>query len=108
LELFWPHWSLHKRKCDLTNKDIISVFRPECPYPVWHKDEWYKNANPPKAQFDFSQEFFPQTEKLFQQCPIAHNTGTNNENCEYTDDFWYGRDCHLCHNAYKCENSRYL
>lgn len=108
LGAFWPHWNLHKRKCDKTGKDIISVFRPDCPYPVWHKDEWYKNANPPQAVFDFDQPFFPQAEKFFKQCPIAHNSGTNNENSEYVDDFWYGRDCYLCHNAFKCENCRYI
>ena len=97
LGAFWPHWNLHKRRCDLTHKDIISVFRPECPYPVWHKDEWFAHANPPKAIFDFDQPFFQQTETLFKQCPIAHNTGTNNENCEYTDDWWASKNCYLCH-----------
>jgi len=97
LGAFWPHWNLHKRKCDKTGKEIISVFRPECPYPVWHKDEWYKHANPPKAVFDFSEPFFPQAEKFFKQCPIVHITGAQNENCEFTDDWWFSRDCYLCH-----------
>ncbi len=74
LGAFWPHWNLHKRKCDKTGKNIISVFRPDCPYPVWHKDEWYKSALPPAAKFDFNETFFSQAEKLFKQCPIAHNT----------------------------------
>lgn len=107
LGAFWPHWNLHKRKCDKTNKDIISVFRPDCPYPVWHKDEWYKNANPPQAVFDFDQPFFPQTERLFKQCPIAHNSGTSNENSEYTDDWWNSRNCYLCHSGVRCENCNY-
>lgn len=108
LGAFWPHWSLHNRKCDNTGKDIISVFRENCPYSVWHKDEWFKNASPPKAEFDFDQSFFPQAERLFKTSPIPHNTGTNNENSEYTDDFWHGKNCYLCHNAFKCENSRYV
>ncbi len=107
LGAFWPHWTLHKRKCDVTHRDIISVFRPECPYPVWHKDEWFKNARPPQAQFDFSQGFFPQSERLFKQCPIAHNIGSNNENCEYTDDAWSSKDCYLCHSMFESEQARY-
>lgn len=107
LGAFWPHWNLHKRKCDKTGKEIVSVFRSDCPYPVWHKDEWFRNANPPKAFFDFTQSFFPQAEKLFKQCPIAHSTGSNNENCEYTDDAWHSRNCYLCHSLFKTEDSRY-
>jgi hypothetical protein len=107
LGAFWPHWSLHRRKCDLTGRDIVSIFRPECPYPVWHKDEWFKNANPPKAQYDFNQKFFPQVEQLFKQCPIAHHTGENNENCEYTDDAWHCKNCYLAHSLFKTENCRY-
>jgi len=107
LGAFWPHWSLHKRKCDATGIDIMSTFRPDCTYPIWHKDEWFKNANPPKATFDFNQPFFPQAEKLFKQCPIPHNTGLNNENCEYTDDWWHSRNCYLSHSGVRCEGSRY-
>lgn len=108
LGAFWPHWNLHKRKCDRTHKEIISIFRPDCPYPVWHKDEWSKNANPPKSDFDFNQSFFSQAEKLFKQCPIAHSTGANNENCEYTDDAWHCRDCYLAHSLFKTEDCRYV
>lgn len=104
---FWPHWSLHKRRCDKTGKNIVSVFRPECPYPVWHKDEWYRSALPPSASFDFDQTFFSQTETLFKRCPIPHNSGLNNENCEFTDDWWNSRNCYLCHSGVNTEDNRY-
>ena len=107
LGAFWPHWNLHKRICDKTGKDIISVFRPDCPYPVWHKDEWYKSALPSSVKIDFNQSFFSQAESLFKQCPIPHNSGINNENCEYTDDWWNSRNCHLSHSGVRCEGSRY-
>lgn len=107
LGAFWPHWALHKRKCDKTGRDIVSVFRPDCPYPVWHKDEWYKSALPPSAKIDFEQTFFAQAEKLFKQCPIPHNSGIGNENCEFTDDWWFSRNCYLCHSGVRCEENRY-
>lgn len=107
LGAFWPHWSLHKRKCDKTDRDIVSVFRPECPYPVWHKDEWYASALPPSAQIDFTASFFSQAEKLFKQCPIPHNSGINNENCEFTDDCWFSRNCYLSHCIVHGEDNRY-
>lgn len=108
LGAFWPHWHLHKRKCDATGREIISIFRPECPYPVWHKDEWAKNAKPPQGTFDFEKPFFPQAEILFKQCPIAHNSGIGSENSEYTDDWWFGKNCYLSHSGVNCENSRYV
>ena len=93
LGAFWQHWALHKRKCDKTGKPIVSVFAQDCPYPVWHKDEWVKHANPPSAAPDLEKPLFPQMWDLFRSSPIAHNMGTGNENCEYTDDWWYSRNC---------------
>lgn len=107
LGAFWPHWALHKRKCDKTGRDIVSVFRPDCPYPIWHKDEWYKSALPPSALIDFDQTFFPQAESLFKQCPIQHHVGSNNENCEYTEDAWSCKNCYLVHSAFESEDTRY-
>jgi len=104
---FWQHWNLHPRNCDLTGQSIISVFGTECPYPVWHKDEWVKHANPPQAVCGESGAVFPQMWALFQQCPIAHNMGAGNQNCEYTDDAWYSKNCYLFHSALGCEDCRY-
>ncbi|MFH0769853.1 MAG: hypothetical protein V1926_00575 [Candidatus Peregrinibacteria bacterium] len=107
LGAFWQHWALHKRKCDKTGKQIISVFSEDCPYPVWHKDEWVKHAAPPSADIDLTQPIFPQMWELFRRCPISHNMGIGNENCEYTDDWWYSKNCHLCHSGDQCEDLRY-
>lgn len=107
LGAFWQHWNLHKRKCDKTGNQIISVFSENCPYPVWQRDEWIKNANPPGADYDPGTQFFPQLWELFRRCPIPHNVGAGNENCEYTDDWWYCKNCYLCHSGVKCEDLRY-
>jgi len=107
LGAFWQHWNLHKRKCDKTGNDIISVYPPDCPYPVWHKDEWIKHASPPGADFDPSRKVFPQLWDFFQNSPIAHNIGTDNDNCEYTDDWWHSRNCYLSHSGLECEDVRY-
>lgn len=60
LTSFWQHWNLHKRKCDKTGKSIVSVYPENCPYPVWHKDEWVKHANPPGVEFQAGKPAFPQ------------------------------------------------
>lgn len=107
LGAFWQHWALHKRKCDKTGKPIVSVFSEDCPYPVWHKDEWVKHADPPSAEIDLTKQIFPQMWELFRKCPIPHNLGTGNENCEYTDDWWYSRNCYLSHSGVENEDLRY-
>jgi hypothetical protein len=107
LGAFWQHWNLYKRKCDKTGKDIISVFREDCDYPVWNKDEWVAHANPPEGDIDFDKPVFPQMWEFFQKSPIPHITGTNNQNCEYTDDAWFSKNCYLCHSFLGCEDMSY-
>lgn len=103
---FWQHFAMHRRKCDLSQHSIISVFDEHCPYPVWHRDDWIRRASPPSAQFNFQAPFFDQLWSLFQRCPIPHNIGAGNENCEYTDDWWYSKNCYLCHSGVNCEDCR--
>lgn len=107
LGAFWPHWNFYKRKCDRTGKTMISVFRPDCPYPVWHRDEWFAHANPPMQEFDFSRPFFDQAWELFQRSPLPHIFQTHNENCEYTDDWYYSKNCYLCHSGQNNEDCCY-
>jgi len=107
LGAFWQHWNLHKRKCDFSGENIISVFRKDCPYPVWHRDEWIKNADPKGKNFDKNKPVFEQMWEIFQKSPIPHNTSMHNENCEYTDDWWRSKNCYLCHSGYECEDLKY-
>ncbi|MDH3324762.1 MAG: hypothetical protein OEL89_03930, partial [Candidatus Peregrinibacteria bacterium] len=107
LGAFWQHWSLHKRKCDKTGEALVSVFSDKCPYPVWHKDTWIAKTDPAGIEFDENQDVFPQMWEVFQHSPIPHNIGTNTENCEYTDDWWFSKNCYLCHSGYQCEDLKY-
>ncbi len=104
---FWQHFHLHRRPCGLSGRDIISVYDTQCPYPVWHRDQWISQANPPGAQFDPGRPFFEQLWSLFQRCPIPHNIGLGNENCEYSDDWWFSKNCYLCHSGVECEDCHY-
>lgn len=107
LSAFWQHFALHKRNCDRTGQTMISVFDENCPYPVWHRKEWLEHAEPPQADFEDGKPFFDQLWELFQQCPIPHNVGAGNENCDYTDDWWYGKNCYLSHSGLESENCSY-
>jgi hypothetical protein len=107
LGAFWPMWNLHQRKCGHSGKAIVSVFRPDCPYPVWHRDAWFAEADPPQAEFDPGRPFFEQAWELFQSCPIPHAFQSHNQNCEYTDDWYYSKNCYLCHSGQNNEDCRY-
>ncbi|MCX6733291.1 MAG: hypothetical protein NTX63_00590 [Candidatus Peregrinibacteria bacterium] len=107
LGAFWPQWNLHKRKCDKTGEPIISVFRPDCVYPVWKRDTWIESSNPPSRDFDPTRPFFDQAWDLFQKCPIPHVFGNNNQNCEYADDWYYSKNCYLCHSGANNEDCYY-
>lgn len=107
LGAFWPHWNLHKRKCDKTGKTIISIFSEDCIYPIWSRDIWMKEGNPPSSEFDNKKEIFPQLWELFQKCPLPHTFQSHNQNCEYTDDWYHSKNCYLCHSGQNNEDCRY-
>lgn len=107
LGAFWAHWNLYKRTSNLSDRSIISVFSEKCPYPVWHKDEWIENANPPGADFDPSRNIFEQMWDFFSLSPLPHNVSVGCENCQYTDDSWYCKNCYLCHSIFECEDLKY-
>lgn len=107
LAAFWPQFSIYKRKCDGTGKQVISVYDEWCPYPIWERDYWVENAEPPFAEFNFGRPFFEQLFELFQKSPIPNNIGIQNQNCEYMDDVWFSKNCYLCHNGAYCEDCHY-
>jgi hypothetical protein len=108
LGAFWQHWGLYKRRCEGSRASIVSLFPEQCPYPVWAKDHWLLNTERPALErMTFDQGFFETLWTLFKSSPIPHNLGTNNENCEYTDDWWNSRNCYLSHSGVNNENILY-
>lgn len=107
LGAFWPHWTMHRRNCDRSGKSIISIFRPDCPFPVWNRDDWIAHTAPPQRKIDFSKSFFDQAWELFSRCPIPHTFQNHNQNCEYADDLFYSKNCYLVHSSANLEDCRY-
>ena len=55
--------NIYKRKCDATGKEIISLFSPDAPCPVYESVYWYSDAWDARKyarDFDFSKSFFEQ------------------------------------------------
>ena len=63
---------LYKRKCDLTGKDIFSMYDENVPYPVYDTDAWYSDkwdAYQYGMDVDFSKPFFEQILELQNKVP---------------------------------------
>lgn len=108
LGAFWSHWALHRRTCDATNRSIISVYRPDCPYPVWHFEHWLEHAAPPSgSEWNGHSGFFSHLWSFFQRSPIPHLSAGQSENCDYGDDVWHSRNLYLTHSAVQCQDLLY-
>jgi len=63
---------LYKRKCDLTGKDIFSMYPPDAPFPVYETDRWYSDEWDPYSygiDFDETRPFLEQFLELQNKVP---------------------------------------
>ncbi|PIR69011.1 hypothetical protein COU48_00890, partial [Candidatus Nomurabacteria bacterium CG10_big_fil_rev_8_21_14_0_10_03_31_7] len=65
--------NLFKRKCNLCEKEVISMYNPKIPFKIychkcWWSDKW--DARDYGKGYDFSKPFFEQWKELLQQTPI--------------------------------------
>ena len=105
---------LYNRKCDLCKRDIISVYSPDSSQVIYCNKCWWSDKWNPKSysmDFDFSRPFFEQFSEFRLKVPTLALFNDNNigsENCEYTQDFAYGKNCYMCMVAWKIQNCAYL
>ncbi len=63
---------LHKRTCDMTGKDLFSMYPPGVPFPVYDTDVWYSDkwdAYDYGMDFDESRPFLEQLLELQSKVP---------------------------------------
>ncbi len=104
--------NIYKRKCDATGKDIISLFSPDAPCPVYESDYWYSDkwdAHKYGRDFDFSRSFFEQWWELKVLVPMPGKAISQGmENSDYSDNCSNLKNCYLCFNVGDCEDCLYL
>ncbi len=104
---------LYKRKCDATNRDIISIYSPDKPYTVYHQEYWWSDAWDPMSygrNFDFSRWAFEQMGELMREVPriaMMNDDEKTSENCAYCQDFAYGKNCYMTTSSWYIEDSAY-
>ncbi len=103
--------NIYKRKCDATWQEIISLFSPDAPCPVYESDYWYSDGWDGKQygrDFDFSRPFFEQWWELKKLVPMpGKSISLGMENSEYSDNCSDLKNCYLCFNAWYNEDCCY-
>lgn len=103
----------YSRSCDLCKKAIVSVYHPERIKNVycqkcWWSDDW--DAKSYGKEFDFSRPFFEQYRELLEKAPkiaMMNDDTITSENCQYTYDFAYGKNCYMTIASWHIENCAY-
>ncbi|MBU0667492.1 zinc-ribbon domain containing protein [Patescibacteria group bacterium] len=121
---------IYLRKCDLCKTDIITIYSPDKPLPVYCSKCWWGDDWDPLEcgrNFDFSRPFFDQFKELSAKVPVPPNMVFSSENCEYcgfcvnsrnsylssrvgdSEDIYYSylavgsQNCTDCYNIINCQ-----
>lgn len=101
---------LYKRPSSLSGQPMISFFRPDSPFTVYTKDEWWSDSWDACAygrDFDFSRRFFEQFYELMlavPRVPLVNNKAENSEYCNFADG---NKNCYLITSANDNQDSYY-
>src|SRR3989338_6782316 len=103
--------TLYKRTCDLCKGNLISLYNPSSPFPVyctkcWWGDQW--DAMSYGKQYDPNKSFFEQFEAFSKIVPRLGIPNTaSNYNCEYCSWMDDSKNCYLLFGSTRCEETMY-
>lgn len=102
----------HKRKCDLCQKNILSMYSAEIKFPVYCLDCWWSDNWEPKKyaqDFDFNRPFFEQFFELRDKTPhfCLANLASTMENSDFCNHAGYLKNCYLLVNSDESEQCMY-
>ncbi len=101
---------LHRRKCDLMGKDVISIYSAGSSFKVYDQDVWWSDAWDSLEygrEFDFGQPFFKQYQELMHSVPRLSIVNRNSENSDYCNYSNQNKNCYLCFGGHENENCAY-
>jgi len=103
--------NLYNRKCDKTDKPIVSIFSPDKKWPtVYSSDFWWSDSWDAKEygqDFDFDRPFFEQFHELFKKVPQLTLNNQKSENSEYTNQAQFNKNCYMCFSTSNNEDCMY-
>jgi hypothetical protein len=105
--LFRNERSLYRRKCGLCSKDLLVIYAPEAPFPVYCKECWYSDNWSPfdyGKEYDFGRPFFEQLKELFMTVPRMGVFQVNSVNSPYANSLVDCKNIYLAYSVIKSEN----
>ncbi len=93
---------LYHRKCDLSGKQIVSMYSPDKSVKVYDQKEWWSDKYDPLQygrDFDFNRSFFEQFAELFREVPRINLNSKEHENSEFCNFSVFNKNCYLCFTA---------
>jgi len=103
-------YNLYRRTCDATGENILSIYRPDAPFPVYKQEYWKSDefdALQYGRDFDFTRPFFEQYEELRRSVPHVALVNSNSPNSEYTNQANNNKDCYMLVTSGDCEKCIY-
>jgi len=102
--------NLYRRTCDITGKNIISIYRADCPYTICDKDYYFSDEFDPLKygmKYDPNSKFFEQFYDFAKKVPMTSLFVRNSENCDYNQDMGGSSNCYLCSRTHDSQNVFY-
>ncbi|MBI5621414.1 zinc-ribbon domain containing protein [Candidatus Falkowbacteria bacterium] len=103
--------TLCQRTCDRCNKNVLSMYSSDQPFPVYCRDCWYGDAWGAEnyaQEYDWSRPFFEQFAELQGKIPRPSTLGNglivNSDYCNYLGD---AKNSYLCFGSIFIENCLY-
>jgi hypothetical protein len=105
--------TLYNRSCELCKKAVVTIYSKESGIIIycnkcWWSDKW--DSGKYGQDYDFSRSFFEQMNELTLKVPhmaLINDDGIASLNCEYTQDFSFGKNCYMTFVSWHIENIMY-
>jgi len=101
---------LYNRKCDLSGRQILSMYSPDKPYKVYDYKEWWGDkwdALSYAREYDPTRSFFKQFHELWLAVPQMNVRGENNLNSDYCNLTANCKNCYLVFESSNNEDCLY-
>ena len=102
--------NLFRRTCDVTGKNIISIYRPDSPYLVCDKDVYFSDNFDPMRYgkaYDTTRKFFDQFYEFAKQVPMPSLYIKSSNKADYNQDMSSSYNCYLCSRTHDSKNIFY-
>lgn len=102
--------NLYRRKCNLTGKDVVSIYNSGVPMSIYSIDAWWGDDWDAKSygrDFDFTRPFFDQFKELQNQVPHVALWNWKSENSEYNHSAYGNKNCYMNFATDNCEDCYY-